>query len=334
MYRQAAAQAFLKAYHCCGTHGDGYVHGRCPVCNQITEVAAHGSQHRVNCSVCGTRFTILCREGQEFIQKARQHLEAAIELEPTNAEYYMLMAWSYFYSGDMESSINWAERGVNADDRVDIFDLDDLFELCGIYAFANKQSDLKSNVLTMLSLDSSVEHREYVKMRLIHLALEYWRLARFKPAASIAEAARLTDSQDTELQHVAATLSLLARVEDEWVRAQKDSKLPGYLKLRFVWCIINSLPESPDTIDREELTQYMFAAMDSTPASFLRGGIRYVKSAYPAYCELDQQHLDELEKLLSRSRISSPGTSTPEGAGCVLILVVLAATAGILVLGW
>lgn len=315
LYWRRAAAAHLEASKWCVAkqgNPDYECDIECPACGQREKRYFRKRFVHATCRYCGTGFPVINEPKSAYLEKSRGFLQKAIDMAPTVAEAYMLTALSYVHEGEMDKAVKWAERGILADDKVDIQDLDDLIWLCHICILADKRQLLREKVFQIMSLSDDLEYRNHLVQRFILLALTFLLRGSFAHASTCITCAEQVDPTHDALIESAQHIHLLGRVESEYHRAINDTLLPECLKLRFTFVLLSCIPEEGrKDINLDDLMQGCLQALRQTPLDKVRSGLLRLRHYYPSYCTLDEEFLRSLE---------DAAQSTPKvaGGGCLL----------------
>lgn len=325
-YLVAAATVLLEASRMCGIVRGTEVVVQCPTCSaQVSiHIKAPRRQAVATCSQCGDTFTAIKYEKSQLIQKARSLLARAIELDPKASAPYIHMAFTYVRERDLETAIEWTKKGINADDKIDIQDVDDLFLLCDLYIATNQPSMLFETVERMKKLMEDALFLQFMKARFYHHAGNAIRSGRFIVAYLYIEAGAQAypNQEDHALR---AHLKTLAQCEAEWADAQNDRNMPDFFKMRFAAVMLENTVIDDNTTDAQkriiERAKLQSAlALKQTPPDELSRGVKYLRNRYPAYYNLDKAFLDHLSNSLRQSGFSS-GCATFAALFVILLLL-------------
>ncbi len=270
------------------------------------------------------------------IEESIQHLRQAVALEPHDADYHVALAHGLRRARQFAEAEREIEFALFTDGRLDLQDLDTLFELPVLRVCAGELPKIKVDAERILGVvaDLGDEAKSHCAYRFARMAAELLEIKAYEAAHRCADAAVVCDRTDNELKELQKTCKRLAKLEDEFERMQHDAALPAPIKGAMG---ARSLLEL-GTLDLDEAkTHYSRATSnigEMTNAA-VAAALELAKKRYPATYRLGREDYDQwharARDAMARAAapppqapVARPSTSTPPASGGCLIPTCLA----------
>lgn len=265
-------------------------------------------------------------------------LQRAEELEPSNADYLVAQARVLRRMELFADAERVIERALFTDGKLDVQDLDALFELPMIHLFADQTNRIVQDAERIMSVVADLDQgaKEYCAHRFARSAVELWEVHAYAPAQVFAKAARRFAPNDEDIVSLAEEATRRKKVDEEIDAIKDDSNVARPIK-ETMGCSGLHLLEYITTAQAQKMDHDAIAAIGALPARTIADSLQHCKTRYPALYSLAATAYDGwLAKALAHQGtggrvIESP----PEGGGCVLALIVpTAIAAAVLLTQW
>lgn len=343
VYWMNCGHALMELADLAGYAVGGRISWVCPGCGDTLYGQQAKSYIDVTCSGCGQRHHFYSDEAASLRAQARTHFQRAYDLEPANPQPYMQIAISHCKDHRYDEAISWAEKGINADGKVDIGDLEDLFTLCFIYALAERPDGAYETTRKLLTLSDDADFPEYLNWRFGKLGFEATQAFAFERAALWMKCASICTPLDDDAKGLAEYLRNLADAQGEHRRLRDDPEVVNPLRKRAALQLIIGSGSDDGDFDADAAASGIIDELAEYPMGRLRASVRYLVAQYRATYHLDKSFYDSLSETLdnalrsARSQTSyssgsnSSSTDTCSGCCCALpaLLVLGSAVVGL-----
>lgn len=310
----------------------------CKYCGTPLAIATRSGVVSIKCSQCEESTLVnLSGDKQQLLEDSRSELSQAINLEPHNPSNYTLMAQTFEHVGEYDTALQWVEKSLNADGRVDVADTERLLYAARLHAVAGRLDKVLETArrLQSLPVEDRFGYHQYVGYSFAELARETLCIYCYDVADVFAEASQLFLPNDERISVLRDVTRLLVRASREKVRCADDPLVAP--PVRFLAHAVMLRVANPDTIDHETMLGRFYALAKSYSVEVLISSINRLRTGYPNLYACDGQLFDDVLEMLTRARTGSQGTSPSADDCCgsccampvalVLILVLLAVAA-------
>lgn len=350
VYWMNCGHAIMELADIAGDVVGGRVQWVCPGCSNLMYAQHTQLYTDLTCSDCGQHHHLYSDEAATLRAQARTRFQRAYDLEPSNPQPYMQIAISHCRDNHYDQAISWAEKGINADGKVDIGDLEDLFTLSLIYALAEKPDGAYETTRKLLTLSDDDDFPGYLNWRFGKLGFEAAQGFAFERAALWLKCAAICTPLDDEAKGLAEYVRNLADAQVEHKRLRDDPEVVNPLRRRAALQLIIGSGSDDDDFDTEAAGSEIINELGEYPMARLRASVRYVVSQYRATYRLDKGFYDGLSETLDdalrnagsnyqsggSTSSSSSSSSTDSCSGCCCMLpalcIIVSAAMGLLVL--
>ncbi len=248
--------------------------------------------------------------------RARDAYLRAIQLQPCNPDPYHEIAWTYVHQLDHIKAIEWFRKGINADDKVDLFDIDALADICFVAAYGNLDSEFQAAYESITRIVSSgpKDVRDYAAQRLANRGWETYKTHVFVVARKFFQAAHSIGVSDPKAQSLLAKLMTLAGAGSDVARLANDDSINLHFRTVVYLYVADALElPVPDRATFEMRAREGFLGLDRTS---LERNTRALELSYPDTYSISKDYLDSLKKALANYRPVSTGS------GCLMPILV------------
>lgn len=281
------------------------------------------------------------RQGQQgtaaWFARAREAYSRAIQLEPGNPDLYRGIGWTYVFQFDHARAIEWFRKSIDADDKIDLFDIDALTDICFAAAYGNLDSEFRDAYEDVIGIVSNgpKDARDYAARCLAKHGWDAYSSHIFVVARKFFQAAHTIGLLDPEAQAVLGKLVALAGAGSEMDRLVADDSIS--LPFRTVIFLrVADAVEYP-VQGRAEFEERAAAGFVSLDRATVERCIKAVRLSYPSIYSLNKDFLDWVRSTLNGNRPTPPVRAAPPQIntdhGCLIpILAILGITALILMM--
>jgi len=247
--------------------------------------------------------------------QAEEALGRAIQIEPSNASLYIYLSRIARARKDFKRAEDLVERAIHADGRIDVDDIDLLFELPVIHLLSDNLSALSADAQRIKALipKGRDELIEYAQYHFLDFAFDLSKRDCHEEAFKFAEVAASIGPLTGTAQELFNALKQGATLISELERLKKDSSmnkaisLAGYIAVAgfFGW---------QDSAEQRQSIQLVGEALLRWDDETIQGSLSRLKCNYKAIYNLQPEWFSNMRGL-GRSPFSSASAS---GGCCVL----------------
>jgi len=259
--------------------------------------------------------------------RARDAYSRAIQLEPHNPDLYRELAWTYVFQLDHAKAIEWFRKGINADDKVDLFDIDALTDICFVAAWGNLDSEFQAayESITGIISDGPEDARDYAARCLARHGSDAHSKHVFSVSWRFFRAAHAIGLSDPEAQSILGRLVTSAGAGSEMDRLAADDSIN--LPFRTViYLFVADVLDYPVS-GRAGFEGKAQASLMSIDHTSLERSTRALRLSYPNIYVIAKDYVDSIKQTINGRR------PVNTGSGCMIpVLVTLAIAALALIL--
>lgn len=281
----------------------------------------------LQCERCGETSRLYTDDSHAIYLLACERLQKAVALEPKNPGPYLEIARAYCKHDNYSEAIEWAQRGISADGRTDINDLEDFFSLCFIYLFANRPQDLYASVSRMLELSDDEEFPQYLSWRFAKYASEAFKASAFVNAAMWWKCVAIADPTDLEAQEVYSYVKDVSAVAKEYEKLRNSSIISPF-KRRAAVKLFAVSKDDDDDFDIDAIADEIIDDLCGNSTSDILQAINHIKSSYPATYRFDKDFYVAVGNILQRNDgVATKGStlSSSTASGCIIPMLTILA---------
>lgn len=233
--------------------------------------------------------------GATYRYEALKLFQEAVAMEPHNAEYHIALARCYTRMDRFAEAEQAIEAAIQTDGKVDVQDLDALFELPVIHVLAGEAHRVRQDADRIVNVIAglSEEIHEFCGFRFAQLAAELADLKAYKAAIPCAEAAVRCAPKNSTLKELRTELRRLRKLEQELERLARDNNVPQPLKVLVGNYGLLELRHTTEDQARP-LIENAARALEWMPAHTLRPALDHLHTHYPQLYNLLKEPFDEL----------------------------------------
>jgi tetratricopeptide (TPR) repeat protein len=309
---------------------NGQLKSECPNCEEINFLTTINRAFVYKCEHCEKSYLIQEETKDEWLAKARKYYLKAVDLEPYNHEYYINVATTYDHELLYQQAVDWIEKGIIADGKVDFDDFDDLFYLCRIYSHMDKPDKMIETAkrIQLLIPEDITEAREYAIYRFMKFAHELSEIQIFDVAARFAKCALVINPKDKDINEAFEFYDSIVCAEIEYDDLKKDSNIINPMIRIASLSLADAYGE--EIKDRDKIIENIFDEFSSFSDDIFLYSLNRLKKRYNGIYRLDKKFYDDCAKNMGNSvrRNNSNSNTSQQNAnssggcgGCILILL-------------
>jgi len=231
-----------------------------------------------------------------LLVKARNRFRKAIELDPRASVGYELMARTYIHEEELGKALEWMEKAIQSDGKVDAGDVDILIQRCIIHARLERRSDLAAEATRIRScLPDEPDARKHVSGLFAQHAGDWVRVKGHQSAAWFIAEATNFDPYNRELWKHRLFLFRLADACSSIERLRQDPQIDRILGARALYVVGRLGGYLPDDKSEDQKAfQTFVGAIEGAQGSIVYDQILLFRASYPACFDLDEELLDDV----------------------------------------
>lgn len=257
----------------------------------------------------------------ELYKGARSCFKQAIELESFNSEYFIAIARTFLAEENYVDALDWTEKAIGADGKVDFQDFDALFLMCIIHLRSGQLEQVTSTAERIIScLPADEDVRNYVASKfavigfeLVEAGAKYINPNILKAALTFIEAAKRFSPGNTEIVKIHNSISEIISAFSQYDILKDDYQIIHGFKSLAAFSIINSLGAEDSAYEREINFKSIIEEISNSPDSEVFSSAQRIKSRYPAIYQLNAEFFAQIEKIaldISRQKQYQPQYQT------------------------
>lgn len=277
---------------------------------------------------------ILNEEGKDddaTRRRAHLHFQAAVRMEPDHVDYLVGLARCLRAMKQFREAESTIERALMSDGKIDVQDVDTMFELPIIHLYAQELHRVRTDAERIMAVvrDLDQEAREYCAGRFSRTAADLWEAHAYEEAAVFLEAATRFDPGNADLRGALVEANRCAAIARELDSLANDTTVARPFAALLIARALAELGQIDDTEFRSQ-TDTAFSHLGTLDHGTSRSSLMTCKVLYPTIWALEAEIYEKwLRDLKSPSRGSGPA-APPQATGCVMLLLVTAALLGAL----
>ncbi|WP_414566671.1 MULTISPECIES: J domain-containing protein [unclassified Anabaena] len=241
----------------------------------------------------------------KIYQEARSCFQKSIYLESFNSQPFIVIAQTYLAEENYAEALNWAEKAIGADGKVDFQDFDALFLICIIHLRNNQLEQVKSTAERIIScLPADEDVRNYVAAKfavigfeLLELGTKYINPNILTAALTFMEAAKRFSPGNAEIAKVHKDISEVVSAFNQFDILKEDYQIINGFKRLAAFSIMNALGTHESDYERETNFKSIIEEISNSTDSEVLASARRIKSTYPAIYQLNTEFFARLEKV-------------------------------------
>lgn len=258
----------------------------------------------------------------ELILRAREAFQRALDLDPVNNEPYLAISLTYRHEHNFPAALQWLERSINADQKVDFQDFDALFLKCIIHILDGKPDLVMVEAKRIESLvpdDSGM--RGYVAAMFASHGFELLKLRAYDAAHYFLKAAIRFDPTLPELKNLQEAAEKIYNANQDWQRFEKDYSIIPPIKALAALAFV-TLAGEETSYDKDIAFRNSLLALRTYPPSKVQENTARIRDTYKGIYELNREMWDHLDRTFASAPHSPSYASTSAGdpscsPGCV-----------------
>jgi tetratricopeptide (TPR) repeat protein len=275
---------------------DGQLKSECPNCEEINFLTTKNRAFVYKCEHCEKSYLISEETKDMWLAKAREYYLKAVDLEPYNHEYYINVATTYDHELLYQQAVDWIEKGISADGKIDFDDFDDLFYLCRIYSHMDKPDKMletakRIELLVPVDID---EAREYAAYRFLKFAHELSEINIFDVAARFAKCALVINSKDKDISACYEYYNTVADALEEYDLLMEDNDILNPIKRLASLSLAVAYEEKIE--DRDGVISDILHEFGYFSDNVFKSSLNRLKKQYNGIYRLDKEFYDDCEK--------------------------------------
>jgi len=237
-------------------------------------------------------------------QGARRCFHKSIYLESFNSQHFIAIAQTFLAEENYLEALNWAEKAVGADGKVDFQDFDALFLICIIHLRNNQVEQVTSTaerIISCLPVDEDV--RNYVAAKfavigseLVEVGAKHINPKILKAALIFMEAAKRFSPGNVEIAKIHQGISEVVSAFDQYDVLKDDYQIIHSFKRLAAFSIINVLGAEDSDYERDRNFNSIVEEISNSTDSEVIASAQRIKSKYPAIYLLNSEFFARLEK--------------------------------------
>ncbi|MEH2335958.1 J domain-containing protein [Nostoc sp.] len=240
----------------------------------------------------------------ELYQGARRCFQKSIDLESFNSQPFIVISQTFLAEENYSQALNWAEKAVGADGKVDFQDFDALFLICIIHLRDDQLEQVASTAERIIScLPADEDVRNYVAAKfaiigteLIQLGAKHINLNILKAALTFMEAAKRFSPGNTEIAKIHKDILEVVGAFNQYDVLKDDYQIIHGLKRLAAFSIINLLGAEDSDYERDKNFQSILEEISNSRDTEVIASAQRIKSKYPAIYLLNSEFFAHLEK--------------------------------------
>ncbi|MEJ5169909.1 MAG: DnaJ domain-containing protein [Fimbriimonadales bacterium] len=254
---------------------------------------------------------------------AEVELRRACELAGSDSQPHLELARFLARHDRCPEAEQAIEQAIQADGKVDVSDLDALFELPLIHLRAGQYAMIGQDAQRIAQLLQGADPglREYAAFRFLNCADALVKVQRYREAVLFVDASKKLAPIPAELANWEAYVRRVASCVSELLRMQEDSNVIKPIGA-IAYAHVAHLADWEIDVDPEELLQRSVLALNSLHPATVRSSIHRLRSEYPAIYDLASEHWARIastaERLMQRWQpqpVSRPAAAVVSGSG-------------------
>ncbi|MEH1832730.1 MAG: CFI-box-CTERM domain-containing protein [Nostoc sp.] len=240
----------------------------------------------------------------ELYQRARSCFQKSIFLESFNSQHFIAIAQTFLAEENYSEALNWAEKAVGADGKVDFQDFDALFLICIIHLRNNQVEQVTSTaerIIFCLPADEDV--RNYVAAKfaiigtdLVQAGAKYINPKILKAALIFMEAAKRFSPGNVEIAKIHQDIAEVVSAFDQYDVLKDDYQIIHGFKRLAAFSIINVLGVQNYDYERDINFKNIIEEISNSRDSEVLASAQRIKSKYPVIYLLNSEFFARLEK--------------------------------------
>ncbi len=161
-----------------------------------------------------------------ILKSARSNLLEAIKLDNQNVDPYLALADSYLGELEYDKALNWAEKAISADSRVDFQDFEALFFICQVHSLAGNHHlvlEVAKRIEDLIPDDADL--RNFVADRFSQNAILLMQGNAFESALYFIRIAIKFDPYDQDLIKIEKDIELMHNASRCWSEFENDARI-------------------------------------------------------------------------------------------------------------
>ncbi len=258
------------------------------------------------------------------LAEATAQLREAVGLDPANADYHVALSQAYRRTKRFAEAENEIEAALYTDGKLDIQDIDTLFELPLLHLFSGELKKIKADAQRILDVvaDLGEEARSYCAHRFARFASQLIDVDAHEAALRFADAAVTCDPNDKAVKDLRKTAKRCVDLETELSPLMEDGSVAHPIRTALVARSLLYLGQL-DKDTAEEHYGAALRAMAEMTVSAVAMGLQEAKRRYPATYKLGREVYDkwlsDAQAACTRRASPQPSVSTPPASdGCLV----------------
>jgi len=294
---------------------DGQLETICPHCKVLNIDPTVGKPHEYFCNNCDKFYHVSSEIKNDWLNKAREYFQKAVEYEAYNAEYNIMMARTYREEKRYPEAVEWAEKAILADGKTDFDDFDSFFFICDVYSLINR-TDLMIETaqrITLLVPEDNQEAREYAAYRFAKYGFDLSEYNLFEVACAFIKCALVINSNDEKTRDLFDYCDAIVTADKEYQRVKDDRLLIEPVRRLVAFDIAEAFKHSFE--DREAVIRDILDGFGYYDDQQIVSSIRHLRKMYPGSYFFNKDFYDKLETDITGvapSSNSSTNTATTQ----------------------
>jgi tetratricopeptide (TPR) repeat protein len=274
---------------------NGQLKSECPNCEEINFLTFKNRAFVYTCEHCEKSYLIPEETKDVWLAKARKYYLKAIELEPYNHELYINIADTYIDESNYYLAIEWAEKGINVDGKVNFEDFDHFFYICKIYSYMRQFDKMieTASRIELLVPDDIDEAREYAAYRFLKHSNELSKMKIFSVAACFAKCALVINPEDEDINTLYEYYDTISCAENEYEKFIDDSNIINPMKRLATLSLAIACEDEVE--DKDEVFTDILNEFKSFSDSYFMYSLNRLKNLYNGIYRLDKEFYDQFE---------------------------------------
>lgn len=169
--------------------------------------------------------------GLERFDEARHGFLKALKLQPFNQLAYLGMSKTYEEEKSLDAAIEWAEKALHSDGKIDFDDLEVFLTILRLNIFKKDNGNISKTGRRLAEVVPSDEGaHEYVAFRLMQYAAQLTEVKGFEQALECAKLALGLNPFDSDISAFKRYLEAIVATEEALTRLLSDSQLGHPIK--------------------------------------------------------------------------------------------------------
>lgn len=241
----------------------------------------------------------------ELYQKARSCFQKSIYLESFNSQHFIAIAQTFLAEENYSKALDWAEKAIGADGKIDFQDFDALFLICIIHLRNNQLNQVTSTaerIIFCLPEDEDVHNYVTAKFAVIG-----WELVKvgaklinpdiLKAALTFMEAAKRFSPGNAEITKIHKDISEVVSAFNQYDLLKDDYQIIHGFKRLAAFNILNMLGTEYSEDERQRNAQSIFEEISNSTNSEVIASAQRIKAKYPAIYSLNAELFAHIEKM-------------------------------------